>query len=250
MYPTYLWLLVLGDRASNDFRNFRFTYGNRQLGTVRVMFRTILISMFLTSTACKKLNIVNIFVLCSLVLCNCASKKMLDSYCGKYYSQVDKAYIVDSKPKRSETIGNSSFSDTDHMFSFFPTHEDAISVAKKIGATHVRFELKSRWNKVNKSISRYRPAGSEYYDELPTQKHTGFTAYARNQNVYHPSLDGPAIEYGHSRYRVFWFQTEFYRLSSLLIGPNGEQSGPIKTKPCKQKPRFNNFKFWAKGQNR
>jgi len=210
------------------------------------MLRPLLISLCLTSTARKKLTIINIFVLYSLVLCNCASNKFLDSYRGKYYSPVNKAYIVNSKPKRSETIGTASFSDTDYVTLFFPTNEDAISVAKKIGATHVRFEQRSKWYEVNKPTSRYRVAGIEYYDELPPERHTNFTGYARNQKIHHASLEHAIVEY---KYKVFWFQAEFYRLNSLLIDPDREKSEPIKTTSCKQKPRFNNFKFWAKRRN-
>ena len=176
------------------------------------------------------------------VLCNCASDKILDSYRGKYYSPVNKAYIVYSKPKGSKSIGTSSFSETDHMTLFFPTNKDAISVAKKIGATHVRFEQRSQRKQVSQPTSRSRVVGSEYYDELPPERHTGFTGYARNQKIHHASLEHSNVEH---EYKIFWFQAEFYRLNSLLINLDREQNKPIKTKSCKQNPRFNNFKFWA-----
>jgi len=171
--------------------------------------------------------IVTIVYVLSLLGC---SNPFTQSYSGKYYPSVCASYLVPTKPPGCIVLGNSSFVKTDYYETFLPTKKDALSAAKKIGATHVRFSVKSRLGKRISSESLHWDGGSEHYDTTPAYKDTGFNGHQRN-----------SVEY---IYKNYWFQAEYYRSDILLFDSDQNQIEPIENVILEQIPEFNYFKFW------
>ena len=173
--------------------------------------------------------IVTIVYVLSLLGCS-SSNPFTQSYSGKYYPSVCASYLVPTKPPDCKVLGNSSFVKTDYYETFLPTKKDALSAAKKIGATHVRFSVKSKLDKRFSSESLHWSTGSEYYVETPANQSSVFE---ENQRSY--------VEY---TYKNYWFQAEYYRSDILLFDSDQNQIEPIENVILEQIPEFNYFKFW------